>query len=104
VPVQVWKSRASADPNTLPKGAAALRQFVLDLLRTAQTRDFGKGQVPELLREVLQAERNVAATCERNGANPFEYLTGLQRHAEGLKGCRGICGETQGRLAQPATA
>ena len=24
-------------------------------------------------------------TCELNGANPFEYLTELQRHAEELK-------------------
>ena len=23
-------------------------------------------------------------TCELNGANPFDYLTGLQRHAEDL--------------------
>jgi len=25
-------------------------------------------------------------TCELNGANPFDYLTELQRHAEELKG------------------
>ena len=34
-------------------------------------------------------------TCALNGANPFDYLTELQRHSEELKeirrsGCRGI--------------
>jgi hypothetical protein len=24
-------------------------------------------------------------SCELNGANPFDYLTDLQRHAEGLR-------------------
>jgi transposase len=48
-------------------------------------------------------------TCELNGANPFDYLTELLRHAEELKRSPSewmpwnYC-ETLARLAQPAAA
>jgi transposase len=48
-------------------------------------------------------------TCELNGANPFDYLTGLQRHAEELKRCPSEWMpwnyvETLARLATPTAA
>jgi transposase len=48
-------------------------------------------------------------TCELNGANPFDYLTELQRHAEELKRSPSEWmpwnyRETLARLAQPAAA
>jgi hypothetical protein len=48
-------------------------------------------------------------TCERNRANPFEYLTELQRHSERWKQrpsewMRGNYRETPARLATPAAA
>ena len=48
-------------------------------------------------------------TCELNGANPFDYLTELQRHAEELKGNPAEWmpwnyRETLARLATPAAA
>ncbi|MGO4880092.1 MAG: IS66 family transposase [Bryobacteraceae bacterium] len=48
-------------------------------------------------------------TCELNGANPFDYLTELQRHAEELKGNPAEWmpwnySETLARLATPAAA
>ena len=48
-------------------------------------------------------------TCELNGANPFDYLTELQRHAEELKRCPPEWmpwnyRETLARLATPAAA
>jgi hypothetical protein len=46
-------------------------------------------------------------TCELNGANPFDYLTEMQRHAEELKRSPGKCmpwnyRETLARLATSA--
>ena len=48
-------------------------------------------------------------TCELNGANPFDYLSELQRHSEELKPCPSEwipCNyrETLSRLATPAAA
>ena len=48
-------------------------------------------------------------TCELNGANPFDYLTELLRHAEELKGNPSAWmpwnyRETLARLARPAAA
>ena len=48
-------------------------------------------------------------TCELNGANPFDYLTELQRHAEVLKRQRSEWmpwnyRDTLARLALPAAA
>lgn len=48
-------------------------------------------------------------TCELNGANPFDYLTELQRHCEELKRSPSEWmpwnyRETLARLATPATA
>jgi transposase len=48
-------------------------------------------------------------TCELNGANPFDYLTELQRHSEWLKGNPSEWmpwnyRETLARLATPAAA
>jgi transposase len=48
-------------------------------------------------------------TCELNGANPFDYLTELQRHSEELKRCPSEWmpwnyRETLARLATPAAA
>ena len=48
-------------------------------------------------------------TCELNGANPFDYLTELQRHAEELKRSPSEWmpwnyRETLARLATPAAA
>src|SRR5258708_26998038 len=48
-------------------------------------------------------------TCELNGANPFDYLTELQRHAEELKSNPSEWmpwnyRETLARLARPAAA
>ena len=48
-------------------------------------------------------------TCELNGANPFDYLTQLQRHAEELKSNPSEWmpwnyRETLARLARPAAA
>jgi transposase len=48
-------------------------------------------------------------TCELNGANPFDYLTELQRHAEELKRQPSECmpwnyRDTLARLATPAAA
>jgi len=48
-------------------------------------------------------------TCELNGANPFDYLTELQRHAEELKGnptewMPWNYSETLARRATPAAA
>jgi hypothetical protein len=48
-------------------------------------------------------------TCELNGANPFDYLSELQRHSEELKPCPSEWipwnyRETLSRLATPAAA
>ena len=48
-------------------------------------------------------------TCELNGANPFHYLTELQRHAEELAACPAEWmpwnyRETLARLATSAAA
>ena len=48
-------------------------------------------------------------TCELNGANPFDYLSELQRHSEELKPCPSEWipwnyRETQSRPATPAAA
>ena len=48
-------------------------------------------------------------TCELNGANPFDYLTESQRHAEELKSKPSEWmpwnyRETLARLARPAAA
>jgi hypothetical protein len=48
-------------------------------------------------------------TCELNGANPFDYLTELQRHAEELKRSPSEWmpwnyREALARLARPAAA
>jgi hypothetical protein len=48
-------------------------------------------------------------TCELNGANPFDYLTELQRHAEELQRCPSDWmpwnyRETMERLATPTAA
>jgi len=48
-------------------------------------------------------------TCELNGANPFDYLTELLRHSEGLKQRPSEWmpwnyRETLARLARPAAA
>ena len=48
-------------------------------------------------------------TCELNGANPFDYLTELQRHAAELKGNPAEWmpwnyRETLARIATPAAA
>jgi hypothetical protein len=52
---------------------------------------------------------SVIHTCELNGANPFDYLTELQRHSEELKRCPSEWmpwnyRETLTRLATPTAA
>ena len=56
--------------------------------------------------EVGDLYMSLIHTCELNDANPFDYLTELQKHAEELpripqRGCRGI---TARRLHRPIQA
>ena len=63
----------------------------------------------ERSRQVGDLFMSLIHTCELNGANPFDYLTELQRHAEELKRSPSEWmpwnyRETLARLATPAAA
>jgi len=80
----------------------ALKKAILNRRNALFYKTLNGAQVGDLFMSVIH-------TCELNGANPFDYLTELQRHAEELKHNPSEWmpwnyRETLARLATPAAA